>query len=244
MSVRTIHTTVGRANADRLSSEVGREQPRSIPEDGHAERHARHRCRRVRPAAATRPRSASLPRRQPGPPADIGGPARHVAPGGAQPRQLRVGRTGHGCVRHRGRRRVAVVGAGDGSGRSATGARAHVADLCGADVCAGGVHRECAAGSCPGGHRRRCGTGLPADESGTAGSLAGGVSDPAARRVAFALDATSVELLFVAGPLLLSALLVLTPPVVPLLVTAACMAVGGLLYCATEAPAVLSRRRR
>ncbi|HET9649350.1 MAG TPA: MFS transporter [Microlunatus sp.] len=68
-------------------------------------------------------------------------------------------------------------------------------------------------------------------------------SDPASRRVAFALDATSVELLFVGGPLLLSALLVLTPPVVPLLVTAGCMAVGALLFCATEAPGVLSHRQ-
>ncbi len=65
--------------------------------------------------------------------------------------------------------------------------------------------------------------------------------DPAARRVAFALDATSVELLFVAGPLLLSALLVLTPPIVPLLVTAGCMAIGGLLFCRTEAARQLSR---
>ncbi|GAA3625667.1 MFS transporter [Microlunatus ginsengisoli] len=67
--------------------------------------------------------------------------------------------------------------------------------------------------------------------------------DPADRRVAFALDATSVELLFVGGPLLLSALLVLTPPVVPLLVTAGCMAVGGLLFCATAASAALSGGR-
>jgi len=67
--------------------------------------------------------------------------------------------------------------------------------------------------------------------------------DPVARRVAFALDATSVELLFVGGPLLLSALLVLTPPMVPLLVTAGCMAIGGLLFCRTEAAAQLSRPR-
>lgn len=59
--------------------------------------------------------------------------------------------------------------------------------------------------------------------------------DPKSRRVAFALDATSIELIFVGGPLLLSALLALTAPVVPLLVTAACMAVGGVAYCRTDA---------
>jgi MFS family permease len=59
--------------------------------------------------------------------------------------------------------------------------------------------------------------------------------DPRSRRVAFALDATSIELIFVGGPLLLSALLALTMPVVPLLVTAACMAIGGIAYCRTGA---------
>lgn len=59
--------------------------------------------------------------------------------------------------------------------------------------------------------------------------------DPKSRRVAFALDATSIELIFVGGPLLLSALLALTVPVVPLLVTAACMAGGGIAYCLTGA---------
>ncbi len=59
--------------------------------------------------------------------------------------------------------------------------------------------------------------------------------DPKSRRVAFALDATSIELIFVGGPLLLSALLALTMPVVPLLVTAGCMAVGGVAYCRTGA---------
>jgi MFS family permease len=57
--------------------------------------------------------------------------------------------------------------------------------------------------------------------------------DPAARRVAFALDATSVELAFVCGPLLLSALLVPKIPLLPLLVTAGLVAGGGLGYCAT-----------
>ncbi len=59
--------------------------------------------------------------------------------------------------------------------------------------------------------------------------------DRGSRRVAFALDGTSVELVFVGGPLLLSLLLVLTPPVVPLLVTAAAMAGGSLTYCLTDA---------
>ena len=53
------------------------------------------------------------------------------------------------------------------------------------------------------------------------------------RRVAFALDATSVELAFVCGPLLLSALLLPAEPLLPLLVTAGLLAGGGLAYCAT-----------
>jgi hypothetical protein len=52
-------------------------------------------------------------------------------------------------------------------------------------------------------------------------------------RAAFALDAVAVETIFVVGPLLLSVLLVLTPPVVPLLVTAALLAGGGLAYSST-----------
>jgi MFS family permease len=59
--------------------------------------------------------------------------------------------------------------------------------------------------------------------------------DPASRRVAFALDATAVELLFVVGPLLLSAILALTGPVVAVLVAAGCMAAGGIAYCRTDA---------
>jgi len=59
--------------------------------------------------------------------------------------------------------------------------------------------------------------------------------DRESRRVAFALDATSVELVFVGGPLLISLLLALSPPVVPLLVTAAAMAGGSLAYCRTDA---------
>ena len=57
--------------------------------------------------------------------------------------------------------------------------------------------------------------------------------DPKDRRVAFALDATSVELAFVCGPLLLSALLLPAVPLLPLLVTAGLLAGGGLAYCAT-----------
>ncbi len=59
--------------------------------------------------------------------------------------------------------------------------------------------------------------------------------DRESRRVAFALDATSVELIFVGGPLLLSLLLAVTPSVVPLLVTAATLAAGTLAYCRTDA---------
>ena len=57
--------------------------------------------------------------------------------------------------------------------------------------------------------------------------------DPSARRVAFALDATSVELAFVCGPLLLSALLLPGVAALPLLVTAGLLAIGGLGYCLT-----------
>jgi MFS family permease len=59
--------------------------------------------------------------------------------------------------------------------------------------------------------------------------------DRESRRVAYALDATSVELIFVGGPLLLSLLLAVSPPVVPLLATAAAMAGGTLAYCRTDA---------
>ncbi|MBB3326200.1 MFS family permease [Friedmanniella antarctica] len=57
--------------------------------------------------------------------------------------------------------------------------------------------------------------------------------DPDARRVAFALDATSVELAFVLGPLLLSVLLLPGINALPLLVTAGLLAVGGIGYCLT-----------
>ncbi|HEY0240888.1 MAG TPA: MFS transporter [Friedmanniella sp.] len=58
--------------------------------------------------------------------------------------------------------------------------------------------------------------------------------DPGARRVAFALDATSVELAFVCGPLLLSLLLLPRIGALPLLVTAGFLAVGGAGYCLTR----------
>ncbi len=57
--------------------------------------------------------------------------------------------------------------------------------------------------------------------------------DPSDRRVAFALDATSVELAFVCGPLLLSALLLPGVAALPLLVTAGLLVVGGAGYCFT-----------
>ncbi len=55
------------------------------------------------------------------------------------------------------------------------------------------------------------------------------------RRAGFALDAVAVETIFVAGPLLLSGMLLLAPRVVPLLVTAALMAAGGTAFAATPA---------
>ena len=58
--------------------------------------------------------------------------------------------------------------------------------------------------------------------------------DASDRRVAFALDATSVELAFVCGPLLLSALLLPGGPALPLLVTAGLLATGGVGYCLTR----------
>jgi len=59
--------------------------------------------------------------------------------------------------------------------------------------------------------------------------------DPDLRPVAFALDAVAVESIFVLGPLLLSLLLVLTAPAVPLLVTAALLGGGGAAYSLTGA---------
>jgi len=59
--------------------------------------------------------------------------------------------------------------------------------------------------------------------------------DDATRRAGYALDASAIELVFVGGPLLLSVLLLVAPPVVPLLVTAALLAIGGLGYAASGA---------
>lgn len=61
------------------------------------------------------------------------------------------------------------------------------------------------------------------------------------RRAGFALDAVAVESLFVGGPLILSLLLLISPPVAPLLVTAALLAAGGLTY--SWAPAVRTQSR-
>ncbi len=53
---------------------------------------------------------------------------------------------------------------------------------------------------------------------------------PDDRAAAYAMDAVAVESIFVGGPLLLSALLVLAPPAVPLLVTAALLLCGSWGY--------------
>ena len=58
--------------------------------------------------------------------------------------------------------------------------------------------------------------------------------DPWSRKVAFALDATSVELSFVLGPLLLSAFLLARIAVLPLLITATLLAGGTIAYCLTR----------
>lgn len=59
--------------------------------------------------------------------------------------------------------------------------------------------------------------------------------DPNLQRTAYALDAVAVETVFITGPLLLSLLLVISPPAVPLIVTAFLMLIAGLLYSATRA---------
>lgn len=59
--------------------------------------------------------------------------------------------------------------------------------------------------------------------------------DTASRRVGFALDASAVELIFVGGPLLLSLLLVVGPPIAPMLITAGLLAFGGVSYSLTRA---------
>lgn len=61
------------------------------------------------------------------------------------------------------------------------------------------------------------------------------LASPADRAAAYAMDAVAVEVIFVGGPLLLSALLALRPATIPLLVTAAFLAVGGVAYSLTPA---------
>ena len=78
-----------------------------------------------------------------------------------------------------------------------------------------------------------CGLSYPALSPALRSSFRIVLPDPRARQVAFALDATSVELAFVLGPLLLSVLLLFGSPVLPLLITAGLLAAGGLGYCAT-----------
>ncbi len=78
-----------------------------------------------------------------------------------------------------------------------------------------------------------CGLSYPALSPALRSSFRIVLPDPAARKVAFALDATSVELAFVCGPLLLSLLLLFGVAVLPLLVTAGLLAAGGIAYCLT-----------
>lgn len=61
------------------------------------------------------------------------------------------------------------------------------------------------------------------------------VPDEERRRRGYALDAVAVETIFVGGPLLLSGLLLFTPSVVPLLVTAVLLAGGCIAYSRTRA---------
>jgi MFS family permease len=61
------------------------------------------------------------------------------------------------------------------------------------------------------------------------------VDDPGLRQVAFALDAVAVETMFVGGPLLVSLLLSVGHPAVPLAATATLLALGGVTYSLTAA---------
>ncbi len=61
------------------------------------------------------------------------------------------------------------------------------------------------------------------------------LESPTDRAAAYAMDAVAVEAIFVGGPLLLSALLALRPATIPLLVTAAFLACGGVAYSLTAA---------
>lgn len=60
-------------------------------------------------------------------------------------------------------------------------------------------------------------------------------SHESSRRLGYALDASAVELIFVLGPLLLSLLAGVTPPQVPLIVSAGMLVTGTWLYSATSA---------
>jgi hypothetical protein len=59
--------------------------------------------------------------------------------------------------------------------------------------------------------------------------------DPVTRQAAFALDTVVLELLFIAGPLIVSGTLLLGVAVLPLLVSAGLVLAGGLGYCRTAA---------
>ena len=59
--------------------------------------------------------------------------------------------------------------------------------------------------------------------------------EPATVRAAYALDAVAVETIFIGGPLLLSLLLVISAPAVPLIVTGGLTLVGGVAYATTTA---------
>nr|WP_284288637.1 MFS transporter [Angustibacter aerolatus] len=60
------------------------------------------------------------------------------------------------------------------------------------------------------------------------------LDDEADQRAGYVLDAVAVEAIFVGGPVVLSVLLVVGPPVLPLLVTAALLVGGGLAYSASR----------
>jgi MFS family permease len=70
-----------------------------------------------------------------------------------------------------------------------------------------------------------------------------GLDQDRLRSAGFALDAVAVETIFVAGPLLLSLFVVRTPAVVPLLVTAALLAGGGIGYSVNPVVRGQGRRR-
>ena len=59
--------------------------------------------------------------------------------------------------------------------------------------------------------------------------------DPNLQQAAYALDAVAVETVFITGPLLLSLLLVISPPALPLIVTASLMSIAGVPYALTRA---------